>query len=256
MQYYGLTLAPNTVFNNLVVESGPTFPTNIDNKPGRLFYKTDDSQMYYYNGTTWVVMKELPVTFGISDFKNRNNDTRTGSLKLTGDDLPFASSSAFGAIKISGGNNQTAASDYLNIDNGVLSFKQPAPEIPTGTRMLFLQASAPVGWTQDTTTVADNRMLRVVSTAFDLSSADPVHGNEYGGTESPILMNHSLPHAHTMDGMIFPAEGGVPGNVYVTSSTGADTVIGLQVSTHVSVTGTSTNAWTPKYVNAIICTKN
>lgn len=55
-----------------------------------------------------------------------------------------------------------------------------------GTRMLFAQAAAPAGWTQDVTDKADNRMLRVVKTA----------GNGVAGSHSPILNNVVPTHTH------------------------------------------------------------
>ncbi len=57
---------------------------------------------------------------------------------------------------------------------------------PAGTRMLFAQATAPVGWTQDTSDNANNRMLRVVAGA----------GNGVGGSHSPILNNVVPAHTH------------------------------------------------------------
>lgn len=58
---------------------------------------------------------------------------------------------------------------------------------PTGTKLMFAQASAPTGWTQVTDDSANNRMLRVVTTA----------GAGTGGTASPILNNVVPAHTHT-----------------------------------------------------------
>jgi hypothetical protein len=55
-----------------------------------------------------------------------------------------------------------------------------------GTRLLFAQASAPVGWTQVATDEANNRMLRVVNTA----------GAGVGGSHSPILNSVVPSHTH------------------------------------------------------------
>lgn len=63
-----------------------------------------------------------------------------------------------------------------------------AASFPSGTRMPFAQASAPVGWTQDVSENANNRMLRVVNTA----------GNGVGGSHSPILNNVVPAHTHVM----------------------------------------------------------
>ena len=56
---------------------------------------------------------------------------------------------------------------------------------PVGTRLVFHQAAAPTGWTQDTT--KNDYMMRVVSTA----------GGGSGGSDSPILNNKVPSHNHT-----------------------------------------------------------
>lgn len=58
---------------------------------------------------------------------------------------------------------------------------------PTGTRLMFAQASAPTGWTQVTDDSANNRMLRVVNST----------GAGTGGSASPILNNVVPAHTHT-----------------------------------------------------------
>jgi len=60
------------------------------------------------------------------------------------------------------------------------------PPFPAGTRMVFAQAAAPNGWTQDTSDNATNRMLRVVNTA----------GGGVGGSSDPVLMNVVPSHTH------------------------------------------------------------
>jgi len=97
----------------------------------------------------------------------------------------------------------TASTDYATAAQGALadSATQPGDNISTltndsgyitgefasGTRMVFAQASAPTGWTQDTTSNADNRMLRVVNST----------GNGVGGSNSPILMDVVPAHTHS-----------------------------------------------------------
>lgn len=61
---------------------------------------------------------------------------------------------------------------------------------PTGTRLMFAQASAPTGWTQITTDEANNRMLRVVTTT----------GAGTGGSASPILNDVVPAHTHGYSG--------------------------------------------------------
>ncbi len=56
----------------------------------------------------------------------------------------------------------------------------------TGTRLLFAQASAPTGWTQITTDMANNRMLRVVTSG----------GYGAGGYHDPVVCNVVPAHTH------------------------------------------------------------
>jgi hypothetical protein len=60
---------------------------------------------------------------------------------------------------------------------------------PAGTRLLFSQTTAPVGWAQDT--AMDDRMLRVVGNTG---------GGNTGGTDSPTVMNVVPSHTHTFSG--------------------------------------------------------
>lgn len=59
---------------------------------------------------------------------------------------------------------------------------------PQGTKMVFLQAAAPNGWTQETTN--NDFMLRIVNTA----------GGATGGTDSPIANDILIAHSHTFSG--------------------------------------------------------
>lgn len=68
-----------------------------------------------------------------------------------------------------------------------LEAKTASGTIPSGTRMLFAQVSAPVGWTQIDDAAIDDRMLRIVTGS----------GGGMGGTHSPILMNVVPTHSHT-----------------------------------------------------------
>lgn len=61
-----------------------------------------------------------------------------------------------------------------------------ANAFPSGTRLVFAQAAAPTGWTQDTSDTANNRMMRVVSST----------GGGLGGTADPTLMNVVPYHTH------------------------------------------------------------
>jgi hypothetical protein len=104
------------------------------------------------------------------------------------DKIATASASAVSTtVIISGNTSVTAAlsSFALGIISKTNNALPTGADFSAGTRMVFAQAAAPTGWTQDTTDNADNRMLRVVKTA----------GNGVAGTHSPIL--NSVVPAHT-----------------------------------------------------------
>jgi hypothetical protein len=145
----------------------------------------------------------------------------------------------------------------------------------SGTRMPFAQAAAPTGWTQDVTDNANNRMLRVVSSA----------GNGVGGSDSPILNNtvpyhthgfatggQSANHVHYDSGHTHSfvwksitggtTAGGDPnsvGNVTVSTGTGYANLGGISADHyHTGSTDANSNLanWSPRYINMIICSKN
>ena len=164
-----------------------------------------------------------------------------------------------------GGNATTATT--ATILNGTWN------QMPAGTRVPFAQAAAPTGWTQDTSDNANNRMLRVVSSA----------GNGVGGSSSPILNNVVSSHTHTFTGNAMGAHshsdaghqhtqlwkastggttaGGDPnsvGNTSVATGVGYANIQGASAGTpsgSISANGSASD-WTPRYIDMIICSKN
>lgn len=163
----------------------------------------------------------------------------------------------------------------------------------SGTKLMFAQASAPTGWTQDTTDSAANRMLRVVNTA----------GGGVGGSHSPILNNVVPAHTHgfttgnvsndhyhsgttqgvsnnhthgitlptlSNSGSNFGADGqevafgGPGGKILTTWESGQNHTHWFQTGgissnhTHSGSTdnGSSQTNWTPRYIDMILCSKN
>ena len=148
----------------------------------------------------------------------------------------------------------------------------------SGTRLSFAQITAPTGWTQDTTDLATNRMLRVINTTTGVPGSSAV-----GGSASPILNNTVPSHTHTFTGDALPGHTHTdsghshsdPG-VQVTRgspagttsfqewvgshSTGSNSPLGLSTTSAGTPTGTNAiNAgavdWAPRYVDMIICSK-
>lgn len=134
--------------------------------------------------------------------------------------------------------------------------KIAGPDIPTGTKMSFFQASVPTGWTQDVT--QNDKVLRVVSST----------GGGTGGswTISGISVNsHSLTvaqmpsHQHNLSGYpvgTLSAQSGSgltlwnPAGASTVSTSGAGSTQG---HSHNLTIGSS---WRPSYIDVVIGTKD
>ena len=148
--------------------------------------------------------------------------------------------------------------------------------IPSGTRLLFPQATVPVGWTLDVSDSATNRMLRVVNTAgggvggsFDPTYMDVVPAHSHGFTTGTVSADHSHTdsghhHQSFMKNSVTggTTQGGDPwnlGTTYVDTTTGYALLGGMSANhTHAGGTdnGSSQTVWYPRYLNLIIGIKN
>lgn len=101
-----------------------------------------------------------------------------------------------------------------------------APTVfPTGTKMIFFQASAPTGWVQDSS-ITDTKMLRVVA-----------YGSEGGGTlgyDDCHLMNVVPSHTHAF---VSGESGGHGHRVYGSFSDTEDPGMGIAFSGVTAVAG-------------------
>lgn len=143
--------------------------------------------------------------------------------------------------------------------------------ISSGTSMLFYEATAPTGWTQDTT--VNDKVIRVVNGtgagtggSWTISGVT-VDGHALTTTEMPSH-SHSVSdpgHAHT-----------VPMSLQITqpnANTNANTILsGGTTSTSTATTGitiaangggaahthglTADGTWRPAYIDTIVCTKD
>ena len=113
-------------------------------------------------------------------------------------DTCVASDGDFYQAKANGVAGQNPVTDLTN-------WKPPV--IPHGTTMLFMQASAPVGWTLDTT--HDDKALRIVNTAGGTSGGTRSFGTVFTTTTATTLDTHT--HNITIAGKILSsAESGLP----------------------------------------------
>jgi hypothetical protein len=148
---------------------------------------------------------------------------------------------------------------------------------PTGTKMVFFQAAAPTGWTQDATNT--DAALRVVATAgggtggtHGVSSppstahthAGPSHTHETAAHKLSIAEMpshaHVITYATPYNGGYFNLAGSGPnGGAGETSYSGGDgyhnhgdtTASGTQ-----NTSSTTPTAFAPKYIDVIVCSKN
>ena len=135
---------------------------------------------------------------------------------------------------------------------------------PTGTKMLFVQTSAPTGWTKDTT--HNNKALRIVSgTAgtggtvdFTAAFASQTVAGTVGNTTLDITQIPA--HTHTLSAFVSSSlrgdsspltsfSGAAPGTAQTTSSVGSGAS-----HTH-SFTGTAIDL-AVKYVDVVVATKD
>ena len=94
---------------------------------------------------------------------NTNFDTIDTQMKANADAAAAAIQDTSGSVSATNvaGANGTAA-QYLQSDgDGTMSWADIPAGVPSGSVMLFVQSSAPTGWTKSTT--HDNKALRVVS---------------------------------------------------------------------------------------------
>jgi len=144
-----------------------------------------------------------------------------------------------------------AISELTSVDEG---------GIPEGTRMLFIQSVAPIGWTRDYSDAANNRMLRVVNVA----------GGGVGGSSSPIAAHMHSTSSHTLTLSQIPSHShttyvsydrgpGTLGNAvygdenhYGTAALNSNSKGGGASHNH----GNSGLAFVPRYLDSLIAEKN
>lgn len=188
MIYYGIELADGTVVKNLTIESGSVLP--LDNLiKGRLFFHSIQNTMYICDGSDWNAVGGT--AGGVLTFNGRSGTVTLNAADLMGlinaANLPKATNVLLGAVKIGSG---------ISVTDGTISVNS-VTEIPSGSRLLWAQPSAPTGWTQIGTTEASDRLLRVVNVAGGSTGNGGTGGFGYGGIDTPTVMNKVPSHTHT-----------------------------------------------------------
>jgi hypothetical protein len=215
-------------------------------------------------GRTIAMTGDVAYTSG--SFNGSANVTGTATLSNSG---VTAGSYTVASITVDAKGRVTAAS----------SGAAPSP-FAAGTRLAFAQATAPTGWTRDTSDNANNRMLRVVSTG----------GGGVGGSASPILNNVVPAHTHGFttgtqsanhnhgisdpthrhDIRLHWTSASAPGqlsgreNAFAATRVSEFAATGITTGnnsvnhTHSGTTdnGSSQTNWVPRYIDMIICSKD
>ena len=101
--------------------------------------------------------------------------TSAGDFSTTGNLVVAGTSTLTGNVAVTG----TLTVGGVNVES-----------FASGTRIVFSQAAAPVGWTQDTSDTANNRMMRVVNST----------GGGVAGSSDPTIMNVVPAHTHNYSG--------------------------------------------------------
>jgi hypothetical protein len=191
--------------------------------------------------------------------------------------LLIGNGSGFSAATLTAGANVTITNGAGSITIATTSASAP---IPSGTVMLFVQSSAPTGWTKSVS--HDNKALRVVngsvssggsvsfSTAFSNQSVSGSVGSTTLSTSQMPFHNHSASvsdpsHVHQNGFDAFGVNGyagAFGGNGIITNTAAAVTGISVTVgyegssgSHNHSFSGTSINL-AVQYVDVIIATAN
>ena len=152
--------------------------------------------------------------------------------------------------------------ELLAIKTAVNS-KTETGDVPSGSAMLFMQASAPVGWQQVTT--HNDKALRVVSgtgngtggsVAFETAFASQAVSGTNAGT---ALSTSQLPsHSHAIFASQVGAAGGANFATYGargSASTSATATTGSGATHTHTFTGTAINL-DVQFVDVIVCTKD
>ena len=158
-----------------------------------------------------------------------------------------------------------------NLDDFIAHYNannDPTPdEIESGTKMVFYQASAPTGWTKDTT--HGDKALRVVSGSgggsggtHNLSSPP---STSHGHSDTFSVANHTLTlsqipsHTHGGGFWVSGSSWGFTSGSSVKSQSSTNSAGGGGGHNHGltgSVSSNGPTAFAPKYIDVIVCEKD
>ncbi|WP_299081608.1 hypothetical protein [uncultured Paraglaciecola sp.] len=178
----------------------------------------------------------------------------TGTGGITASDIPVVDTGGYFTT-----DNVEAALQQLGAD---------AATLPSGTRMIFQQWTAPTGWTRETGSAYHSAFGAIASASFTVGAGDT------GGTSDVRSSHtHTINHGHSGSTVDVPSlgvtgtatsideGGGTSYNVVIAGSTGAsvdtgDTVAENNVSLDIATHSGSSGSYSPKWFSQIIAVKN
>lgn len=220
----------------------------------------------HYDDTEWRDWGHTIAYGSATTFTTASGDGDTTSIYHTGRRVKAfgtTTTTIYGTISSSAHTTQTTVTvvwDSGSLQNESLTIwvgavnnvYHAAGFVPVGTKMVFFQASAPSGWTQDTGN--NDKALRVVSGT----------GGGTGGTASFSTFNAS--HNHQWFNFVSNTQcesynssgnaSGIASGGSITDTNIAVTTGGAQSSLPQDYYTDNSNLDTPQYIDVIVCTKD
>ena len=127
---------------------------------------------------------------------------------------------------------------------------------PSGTKMVFYQAAAPIGWTIDAA-VNDRAIVALSGAGGTTGGSWVISGLGVGG--HALTTNQIPPHTHIIPGYLLSSGGTAvdsvptPGGLVVDANNSTQSAGGGQPHNH---SLSSSGSWRPSYAAVIVCTKD
>ena len=275
-----LVNAINDAIDNLVTQaSGSTDPSTLTGgvKPFSMWLDTSVSpnvlRMRNSANTAWASMGTISANNFIPDLSNADIATALGytPVNVAGDTMSgdLTAPNIFGSVKVQA--PEIKCTTKLVFPDASEQTTAAVTAFPSGTVMLFVQSTAPTGWTKST--AHNDKALRVVSGS--VSSGGSVAFSSAFASQTPTITLSSLSagattlstaqmpsHSHTYSavGGYYTGFAGAPAetNNYFLNNVSTGSTGGGGSHTH-SVSGSASSSainLAVQYVDVIICTKN
>ena len=268
-----LVNAINAAIDSLVTNaSGSTDPSTLTGgvKPYSFWLDTSVSpnvlRMRNAANTAWAAMGTISGNNFVPDLSNADIATALGytPVNKAGDTMSgdFTAPNVFGSTKVQA--PEIKATTKIVFPDNSEQTTAAVTAFPSGTVMLFVQSSAPTGWTKST--AHNDKALRVVSgsvssggsVAFSTAFASRSVTGSVGAT---TLSTTQIPaHAHNISGY---ADTSVTPYGIAGVGRGGGPLVVTQASANAGGGGSHTHSFTGdainmavQYVDVIICTKN